>query len=74
MAGYEDEIKATIQRPYLPIAQDAHHPERHIYYGRFQGLKKYVKVVVSFEAENGSVVTAFLVDSPKSGEKLLWIK
>lgn len=72
MRGYLDDIRKTIQSPDLPVAVDAQRPTRNVYYGRQRGHPRYVKVVVEFEGEHGEVITAFLTDSPKAGEKPLW--
>jgi len=73
----EDEIdlvKETIKSPHPPfIYQDRDFPDRHIYYRLADTRDYYIKVVVKFSDDNiGEVITAFMPDSPKDGEVMLW--
>ncbi len=72
MGNYLEDVKRAIQNPDLPISVDAERSDRNLYYGRQSGRPRYVKVVVKIEGDQGSVVTAFLADSPKSGEMPIW--
>ncbi len=77
MAGWEAEVKRTIENPTMGIYQDADFSEREVYYMfRLAGKKGYLKVIVSIEAANktGTVVTAFPTYNAKAGEKLIWLK
>ncbi len=73
MAGWEDDVKTAIEKPVLPIFQDADFEDRHIYYGpNHRGKDRYMKVVVVVKEEGlAEVITAFPTDSAKSGEKML---
>lgn len=72
MAGREDEVKQTIEKPTYGIYQDATRQNRYIYYCK-QGTKSYyIKVVVDFDGKEGEVITAFPADSMKAGEKWIW--
>src|SRR5260221_5272365 len=74
LTGFEEEVKAAIESPSLFIAQHPDRPTRHLYYARRPKKKwQYLKVVVEVESENsGAIITAFLADSPKQGEKPVW--
>lgn len=75
MIGWEDEIQKAIEAPYMGIFQDNDFENREIYYGLSKGKERYIKIVVEFQEGNyGEVVTAFPTDSPKSGERLIWLK
>ena len=72
MEGLEGEVSQAIQSPlYMMIFQDRDYPERNIYY-RKKSRFTYIKVVVEFLKDNGVLITAYLTDSVKPGEKLLW--
>ena len=64
MRGRESEVQRAIEQPVPVIYQDA----------QFSNRLQYVKVVVEFEDDDepGQVITAFVTDSGKSGEKPLW--
>jgi len=73
MVGLEKEVEETIRKPQLFIYQDRDYPERHIYYGKSSTGVRYTKVIVEFQNPNsGEVITAFLTDSGKTGEALIW--
>lgn len=73
MAGWEDEVKATIEAPHMFIFQDADWEDRHIYYRQVSGKNWYIKVVVQVKEEGlAEMITAFRTDSMKSGEKWIW--
>jgi hypothetical protein len=75
MAGWEDQVIAAISNPDpLFIFQDRDFPDRNIYYRRQSGRPRYLKVVVHFEGETGTVITAHPTDSPKPGEVWIWPK
>lgn len=72
MEGLQDEVRKTIQSPiYGMIYQDRDYPERNIYY-RQKSKFIYIKVVIEFLKDDGILITAYLTDSVKPGEKLLW--
>ncbi len=72
MEGLEDEVRRAIQEPlYMMIYEDKDYPERNIYY-RQRNKHTYIKVVVEFLKDDGVLITAYLTDSVKPGEKLLW--
>lgn len=75
MQTREKDVKRTIQKP-LGIYQDVSFADRQVYYQTVKLNPKrtvYMKVIVRFENEaTGSIITAFLTDSPKSGEKWIW--
>ena len=72
MEGMESEVRQTIESPlYSIIYQDRDYPERNIYY-RQRNKYTYIKVVVEFMQDNGFLITAYLTDSVKPGEILLW--
>lgn len=68
------EIGLSITHPYLgAIYSDTGSKKRNVYYYRLRRRDLYVKVVVEFNSEsNGEIKTAFLTDSPKKGEKIIW--
>ncbi len=74
MKGLEDEVKKTVEKPdYGFIYRDTARDDRNIYYRLYSKRNLYVKVAVEFEeGKTGRVITAFLTDSPKPGEKLIW--
>ncbi|MBA3871586.1 MAG: hypothetical protein H0X30_20765 [Anaerolineae bacterium] len=76
MKGREEEIRLTIENPEFGlIYQDANRPERNIYYKLSKKKDSYLKVVVAFDKnDEGTVITAFPVSYPKSGEKIIWSK
>ena len=79
LEGHQDLVKQTIEDP-LMICSDATNPNREIYYNL--GIlpapldQFYLKIVVQFskraEKRYGAVITAFVVDKGKTGEKVLW--
>lgn len=72
MGRYLEEIKQTLQNPDF-ISQDVHHEKRQCYYARKISTRFYVKVVVNLESEKeGRLITAYLADSGKRGEKIIW--
>jgi hypothetical protein len=73
LAGLEEEVIATIEHPDIGIFRDADYENRDVYYRRRKGRAYFIKVFVEFEEEeHGRVVTAFLTDSTKSGERWIW--
>lgn len=70
MYGQEEDVRAAIQGPSIGIFRDAQFEDREVYYRR-KGTR-YTKVVVRFDGNVGTVITAFETDSAKSGEKLIW--
>jgi hypothetical protein len=74
MEEFQEAIKATIVSPlYGMIYSDVDYSDRRIYYSR-RGKYQYLKVVVEFDQDRGTVITAFITDRLKSGEKLIWPK
>lgn len=73
MEGAEVDVQNAICAPsYSMIYQDKDYPERNIYY-RKQLKDYYIKVIVKFMNDDpGAMITAFIADSPKSGEALIW--
>lgn len=71
MFSWLKRLHKAIEEP-IAIFKDSDFGDREVYYHLTK--KKYVKVVVRFEGDKGEVVTAFLTDSPKPGETLLWVK
>lgn len=73
MEGSEADVAATIEAPsYSMIYQDKNYPERNLYY-RKQPKEYYIKAIVEFtEKQSGKLITAFITDSPKPGEALIW--
>lgn len=76
MAGWEEDVIAAIRRPHIGIYRDRDSADRQIYYRRQdrKGRARYLKVIVEFRGngDEGVVISAFPVDSPKPGEKLIW--
>ncbi|HLY25589.1 MAG TPA: hypothetical protein VKQ72_04575 [Aggregatilineales bacterium] len=73
MRGLENEVKLAIEKPSIGIFQDSSLSSRSIYYLRQTGTPRYLKAVVEFDDNDiGEVITAFLTDAPKSGERLIW--
>lgn len=72
LEGWEETIKKTIEKPSYGIFKDEKHPDRNIYYLRRSRRPFYIKVIVAFEGDNGSVLTAFPADYCKAGEQLIW--
>lgn len=79
LEGHQDLVKQTIEDP-LMICSDATNPNREVYYNldilpapldRF-----YLKIIVQFseraEKRYGVVITAFVADKAKTGEKVIW--
>jgi hypothetical protein len=67
-----EQVKAAIQEPLLGmIFQDRDYPERNIYYKRHSKFI-YIKVVVEFLKNGGTLITAYMTDALKPGESLLW--
>ena len=67
-----EQVKAAIQEPLLGmIFQDHDYPERQVYYKRHSKFI-YIKVVVEFLKNGGALITAYLTDALKPGEKLIW--
>lgn len=75
-----DLVRQTIENP-LMICSDATNPNREVYYS-FGVLpapfdKLYLKIVIEFSERAGkrygTVITAFTPDTPKTGEKVIWI-
>ena len=75
-----DLVKETIENP-LMICRDATNPNREVYYSLgilpapFDRL--YLKIIVQFSERAGkrygTVITAYISDTPKTGEKPIWI-
>lgn len=75
MIGEEASVVKAITDPTYGIYADKDYPERSIYYFRKSSKPLYVKVVVKFSDDGvGEVITAFMTDSLKSGEKMIWPK
>lgn len=72
MGKYLEIAKAAITNPSFGIFKDAHYPDRQIYYYRISGKLRYLKVIVQRDNDRLVVVTAFIADSTKKGEELLW--
>ncbi len=70
MEGQEGDVQAAIQKPTIGIFRDAHFEDREVYY--LLKRRTYVKVVVRFDGDVGTVITAFETDSPKRGERMIW--
>jgi hypothetical protein len=72
-------VQDCLQKPVY-IAHDVTFKRRRVYYKVYQRsssghIQRYVKVVVELSLINssdGKVITAYLVTSPKAGEKLEW--
>lgn len=73
MEGSEGDVKKAIEQPsYSMIYQDKDYQNRNIYYRKQPG-DYYVKAVAEFLKDgHGELITAFITDSPKMGEALLW--
>jgi hypothetical protein len=63
------------------VNEEALHPEREVFYRRgivAKALRRYLKVVATYHAggaaatESGRVVTAYLTDRIKPGERPIW--
>lgn len=70
----KEEVRKTIADPDFGIYQDVELSSRQCYYRLCRNRPvMYMKVVVEFNGQpnRGHVVTAFLCDNMKSGEKLL---
>ena len=72
MAHQEGTVKGALEEPD-GIAQDVDFRDRQCYYKLLPHKKCYMKVVVELENDHGKVITAFLADSPKRGEKFIWM-
>jgi hypothetical protein len=72
MEGWQDEVKAAIEGPSIGIYADAHHHNREVYYRLRPVQTRYLKVIVEFSGNMGVVITAYPVNSPKSGERMIW--
>lgn len=72
MKPYLEEVRAALHEPDF-ICRDVIHDTRQCYYLRKSALRHYMKVVVNLEKEReATLVTAFLADSGKKGEKIIW--
>jgi hypothetical protein len=72
MKQYLEEVKTAFRNPDF-ICLDVNHDTRQCYYVRKSGSNLYLKVVVNLENEReANLVTAFLADSGKKGEKVIW--
>jgi len=71
MSGWIKKLPKAIEEPDA-IFKDADFEDREVYY--LLAKRNYLKVVVRFQGDQGEVITAFLTDSPKPGETLLWVK
>ena len=72
MVTYLEEVKRTLQNPDF-ISQDVNNKTRQCYYSRKIKTQHYLKVVVNLDSENeASVITAYLADSGKRGERIIW--
>jgi hypothetical protein len=72
MEGDEGLVKQAIENPSLGIFRDVDFGDRDVYYLRIRGKDQYIKVIVQFDDENGSLITAFRANVPKAGEKMIW--
>jgi hypothetical protein len=73
MEGLVEEVKSAITDPLRSMVfQDRDYPARNIYYKRHTKFI-YIKVVVEFTNLDNALITAYLTDSLKPGEKLLWM-
>ena len=75
LIGWRKKLPKAIEEPDV-ILKDADFVDREVYYFLTHSLmrKKYIKVVVRFNNNDGEVVTVFFADKPKTGEILLWPK
>lgn len=72
MMGEEEAVQKAIEDPSLPIFQDVDYEDRNVYYRRTdRKTLRYLRVIVKFEDELGEVITAFFVDKPKPGERMI---
>lgn len=74
MDGWEGIVAKAIEEPSLPICRAANNENRHIYYRLMgKGKPRYIKVIVDFNKEHlGSIISAYPVDSGKTGEQAIW--
>jgi len=72
MKGYVERVRDTIENPDI-IMQDADYKDRESYY-RLDN-QNYIKVVVVFDSNaSGIVKTAYVSDSIKNREVIVWAK
>ena len=72
MSDKLDEVVKVIERPHF-IATDSLFNDREVYYRRRRKKLQYIKVVVEFDGASGNVRTAYITDSGKSGERVIWM-
>jgi hypothetical protein len=56
MEGWQDRVRAAVERPSFGIFEDANRPERNIYYRLQASGTHYLKVVVEFHKGKGVVI------------------
>lgn len=71
MQGWHDQAKRAIENP-LAVHRDAVHKDREIFYVARKGREPYLKVVVSFKGNIGTVLTTYLTGKIKPGEVPIW--
>jgi len=72
MEGEEDAVQQAIENPSLPVFRDADYENRVVYYRRTdRKTPRYIRVIVEFKEQAGEVITAYFVDKPKPGEKMV---
>jgi hypothetical protein len=72
MQGWHELAQAAIEQPSIGIYQDAQFANREVYYRLTTPRTRYLKVVVEFDGDEGTLVTAIPTNIPKDGEVLLW--
>jgi len=72
LINYEGEVKETLRNPSI-ICRDSERGDREVYYSKIPEMLRILKVVVEFRSlKVGEVITAYLVDGIKPGEKQIW--
>jgi hypothetical protein len=71
MERRKKEIVEAIEEPNI-ITMDADFPNRDCYY--YLITESYLKVVAEFRGNEGEIVTSFISNPPKAGEKVKWMR
>ena len=71
MYSYEMKIRETLEKPTCRL-KDADYPNREVFYRLYKTSKRFMKVVVEFLGNDGSVITAHPASSFKKGEEEIW--
>lgn len=72
MGSQLDNVKKAIIEPDC-IVRDVDYNNRECYYKLMPKRETYMKVVVEFKNNFGTVITAFRTGTVKKGERVIWV-